>query len=123
MHLLIVEDDPDLAALIEAIGVGRGHDVQRVATAEQTFEAVAARRPDAIVLDIQLDGVLDGRDVLSRIADRTIPVFVYTSSHDELTLKLCWAYGARDVFQKGMPATALLVRIERTLEADRHHGG
>lgn len=52
--ILVVEDDPDILALLEAALGGEGY---RIATAEDGAEALAAARrarPDLIVLDLML---------------------------------------------------------------------
>jgi CheY-like chemotaxis protein len=92
LEILLVEDDREDAQMtIEALGEGSvpcrvhlvsdGDDALRFLRREGPF--AAARRPDVVLLDMQLPR-MDGRQVLAEIrADerlRDIPVLVMTSS-------------------------------------------
>jgi DNA-binding response OmpR family regulator len=62
-HVLIAEDDPDIAdvlrqALLERLDV----ETDIVANGALVMDSVAARRPDLVILDIELPG-LNGLDV------------------------------------------------------------
>ena len=80
MRILLVEDDDSLAAgLQQALG-REGFVVNHVATGKLALAAVAAERPDIIVLDLGLPD-MDGLDVLSQIRDKSVrsPVLVLTA--------------------------------------------
>ncbi len=78
--LLIVDDEP---ALLYSLEAGLGSDDLAVVTAQtgrQGVEAVRARRPDAVVLDVRLPD-MTGLEALARVreADPRLPVIVITA--------------------------------------------
>ncbi|HEY0412616.1 MAG TPA: response regulator [Allosphingosinicella sp.] len=62
-RLLIVDDEPAMARLIQRIAKGCGYDVTVTHDAEDFMDAVVAREPDAIALDLSLPGA-DGVELL-----------------------------------------------------------
>lgn len=82
--VLIAEDDPDIAALIaEGIADRLYVATHVVPNGALVPEAVAARRPELIILDISLPG-LSGLDVFDLVRNdpgyRGIPVLFLTAS-------------------------------------------
>lgn len=81
--ILIVEDDPDLANLLDRMvaSLVPGSRVRRAADGEEALSLVCAERPDLILLDLLLPRV-DGYTVLRELragADRpAVPVIVIT---------------------------------------------
>lgn len=102
-RILVVEDDPDVACLLEYRLLCQGYHVQRVLNGGEVTSAVRSERPDVILLDLMLPGI-DGFAVLRllKAAPQTtdIPVIVVTASsepqHHERALRL----GAAQVLVK-----------------------
>jgi two-component system cell cycle response regulator DivK len=65
-RVLLVEDHPLNRELAEAMLQRAGYDVLGVEDGETALASVAARRPDVIVLDIELPGI-SGLDVARRL--------------------------------------------------------
>jgi chemotaxis family two-component system response regulator Rcp1 len=95
IEILMVEDNPDDAALtLDALQEGRvrnrvtllGDGVEAMAYLRREGWHASARRPDLILLDLNLPRK-NGREVLAEIKQdpdlRRIPVVVMTSSDDE----------------------------------------
>jgi DNA-binding response OmpR family regulator len=53
-HVLIVEDDPGTAAILEEILLGDGYTVSRANDGDQCLAEIAERMPDVVVLDLML---------------------------------------------------------------------
>jgi CheY-like chemotaxis protein len=53
--ILIVDDDPDMAELLGHMTDILGYEHRFVRTGEEALEAITARQPDAIVLDVMLE--------------------------------------------------------------------
>ena len=58
-HVLIVDDTVANVVLLRALLAGRGYQVDSAANADEARQAIARRRPDLILMDLQLP-VVDG---------------------------------------------------------------
>lgn len=80
MRILVVEDQPDLNALLAKQLTAAGYSVDRCHTGTDALDYLAGGEYDAVVLDIMLPGV-DGLEVLRRrrtAGDKT-PVLLLTA--------------------------------------------
>jgi CheY-like chemotaxis protein len=79
--VLVVDDEENVRRLVAETLAGNGFELREAANGAEALEAVALRRPDAIVLDLIMPEV-DGFVVLERLQDneetRSIPVVVLT---------------------------------------------
>jgi DNA-binding response OmpR family regulator len=66
-RLLIVDDEPAMARLIQRIAKGCGYEVTVTHDAEDFMDALVAGEPDAIALDLSLPNV-DGVELLRFLA-------------------------------------------------------
>jgi two-component system cell cycle response regulator DivK len=119
-RVLVVEDHPLNRELAEAILERAGYDVVLAEDGETALETVAARRPDVILLDIDLPGI-SGLDVARQLkADpgtRAIPVVAltaYAMVGDEERVR---AAGCDDYVTKPIERPKLLGAVERALAA------
>lgn len=64
--VLIVDDEPNIIVPLQFLMEQNGYDVIVAATGEAAMEALAADRPDLILLDIMLPGI-DGYQVCQTI--------------------------------------------------------
>lgn len=55
--ILIVEDNPLNLKLVQALLAGRGYDVQTAVDASSALLALETRRPQLILMDLQLPGM------------------------------------------------------------------
>lgn len=80
-HVLIVEDEPDFAALLCSILAKAGYAVTSAYSCEDALIEVRCQKPDLITLDIRMprkSGVLFYRKLKSYEQFRDIPVVVVT---------------------------------------------
>ena len=83
-RVLVVEDDPDLAALEAEVLKLRGHEVEVASNGREALEAVERARPDLILLDIKMP-VMNGREFADEYRRRepsTAPIVVVTAADD-----------------------------------------
>lgn len=114
VRLLVVEDDPLVAKAIERIGSTRGYEVELATDAAAGLELLRrARPPDLAVVDLQLPGRGDGRDLLGVYGRAGIPIVVFTGVEDEYTLALCKDYGAVAVCSKTQATARLFDVLDR----------
>ncbi len=87
--ILIVEDDPSVAELVETSLQALGYDVLAVASSgEDAVKKVEKVKPDVVLMDIKLEGILDGIEAAGQISSRYDIPIIYLSGHaDEETLE------------------------------------
>jgi two-component system cell cycle response regulator DivK len=82
-QILVVEDDEKSRRLLVDVLAHYGFDVEGVETGEQGVQRSRDRRPDAVLLDIQLPGI-NGFEVLWKIrqmaAGKPLPILAVTAS-------------------------------------------
>ncbi|MFY9578758.1 MAG: response regulator [Gaiellaceae bacterium] len=80
--VLVVDDDESVRSLVIETLDGNGYELREAADGGEALAKIAARRPDAIVLDLMMP-TLDGFEVLERLhaepETRAIPVVVLTA--------------------------------------------
>jgi PAS domain S-box-containing protein len=97
-RLLIVEDEGIVALNIQRRLEGLGYNVvANVASGEEVIAVVEETRPELVLMDIKLEGKVDGIEAAAQIRDRfQIPVVYLTAYTNEETLnraKLTEPYG------------------------------
>ena len=101
--ILLVEDEPRIAALARDYLEHAGFAVTAVGDGPGALAAVRSRRPDLVVLDLGLPG-LDGLDVTRRLrsdaATADLPIVMVTARDDELDTPLGLELGADDYLTK-----------------------
>jgi len=119
-HILIVEDDLDNTALVRLLLERRGYSVASAHNGEQGLKVLRARRPDLIVLDLDMP-VMDGWGMLSRMqverATAGIPIIVVTAHLLPDERESVSQAGGSGYVLKPFRAEDLLGEIERVLNA------
>ena len=120
--ILIVDDEADIRELVAGILEDEGYAVRTAKDAEEAISAVAARRPNLVLLDIWLEGSrLDGLALLDVIKGQhpELPV-VMISGHGTIeTAVAAIKRGAYDFIEKPFNADRLVVVANRALETLR----
>src|SRR5215212_4366767 len=83
--VLIVDDEPTITDVVCRYLARAGYDARAAGDGPEAIAAVAARRPDLIVLDIMLPGI-DGLEVMQLLrADggRAIGIILLTAKGEE----------------------------------------
>src|SRR5436309_256784 len=121
-ELLVVDDEEDIRELIAGILRDEGYDTRVAGDAHAALNAVRARRPQLVILDIWLQGSrMDGIQVLDALKrdDPDLPV-VMISGHGTIeTAVASIRKGAYDFIEKPFKADRLVHVVERALEAAR----
>jgi len=110
-HLLVIEDDPRLRALLQQALTGAGHRVTAVATGGDGLAAALAASVDLVLLDLNLPDV-DGIEVARRLrADGDVPILMLTARADVAHRVEGLYAGAADYVTKPFDVQELLARV------------
>ena len=113
-HILIVEDDRDIAELVRHYLVRAGHSAEVLSSGAEVLPHVARRRPDLLVLDLMLPG-LHGFEVCRalRADPRTVnlPVIMVTARAEESDRVGGLELGADDYVTKPFSPKELVARV------------
>jgi CheY-like chemotaxis protein len=86
MNVLLVEDDPTDLKLLSAVLTAGGHTVVEKLSAEQALDAIKARHPDVILLDLKLPG-MNGLALARRLKHdpdtQHIPIVAITAAREK----------------------------------------
>jgi two-component system nitrogen regulation response regulator NtrX len=120
--ILIVDDEADIRELVAGILEDEGYAARAARDADEALSAIAARRPQLVLLDIWLEGSrLDGLALLDVIKGQhpEVPV-VMISGHGTIeTAVAAIRRGAYDFIEKPFNADRLVVVAARALETLR----
>jgi len=82
-HVLVVDDEPDMVALLRSLLLRAGYSVAAALDANDAWMQVCERKPDVITLDIRMprqSGALLYRKLKADPEFRDIPVVVVTAT-------------------------------------------
>ena len=121
--IVVVEDDPNIADLVDLYLRREGYRVLQAGDGEQGLELVSRERPRLVVLDVGLPGAVDGLEVCRRLrgTDRggggvaTIPVVMLTARDGEVDRVLGLELGADDYITKPFSPRELVARVKAVL--------
>jgi len=125
MHprVLVVEDDPRLAATLQRVLMAEGHDVEVAGDGLDALRLARLRTPDLVVLDVMLPGA-DGVTVCRRLRETAqFPILMLTALGGTEERVRGLDSGADDYLIKPFAYQELLARVRallrRTRPADR----
>ena len=117
-RIIIVEDERDMADLVAARLRKEGYQVDAAYDGAAGLDAVRARPPDLVLLDIMMP-VLSGTDVLAEMRrdPRTtgVPVVMMTAKGREADVVAGLKLGADDYIVKPFSLAVLVARVEAVL--------
>jgi DNA-binding response OmpR family regulator len=116
--ILIVEDDMDVADMLNAYFRVQGYEVFTVNWGEDGVRAATTSKPDLIILDIRLPDI-DGYEVARRVrSDRKteqIPIIFLTEKRDRADRLHGLELGADDYITKPFDVQELRLRVRNSL--------
>ncbi|PKU25590.1 sigma-54-dependent transcriptional regulator [Telmatospirillum siberiense] len=120
--ILVVDDESDIRSLVAGLLGDEGYQTREAADSDAALEAIRARRPSLVLLDIWLQGSrLDGLSILAEIKRHhpTVPV-VMMSGHGTIeTAVAAIKQGAYEFIEKPFQSDRLLLAVERAIESAR----
>lgn len=118
--ILAIDDDASICEFYETGLATLGYDVACAPNASKAKAALAARKPDLILMDIMMpdqDGISLTRELRAAPATSDIPIVVVSGLADAGTLNDALLFGAVDYVVKPIDLEALGAKIERTFAA------
>jgi DNA-binding NtrC family response regulator len=121
-HLLIVDDEPDMLALLErSLEPELMCRVDTAASGEVALEKIRATDYDLVLMDIKMHGI-SGLDVLEQVkaerGEEITMVMMTAYGHIEMAVE-AMKRGAYDFITKPFDHDALVMRLEKALERSR----
>jgi two-component system alkaline phosphatase synthesis response regulator PhoP len=117
-HVLIVEDDADIAALLAHYLEKTGYGAEIVADGGRALARAKASPPDLVILDLMLPG-LSGLEICRalRADDKTsaLPIIMLTARGEESERILGLDVGADDYIVKPFSPSELMARVRALL--------
>ena len=125
-RVLIVEDEPDIRALVVHHLKREGYQVSAASSGEEALRQVQAAAPDLVILDLMMPA-MDGLEVCRRLrqdpATASLPIVMLTAKGDEIDRVLGLEIGADDYVVKPFSPKELLARVRAVLRRSRPSPG
>jgi DNA-binding response OmpR family regulator len=124
-RILIVDDDPNFVTATKPILESKGYDVEAAYDSEEAMDKIKTLKPDLILLDIMIEKLTDGFDILYKLKHdpelKKIPVFAISAITQrtgfKFSSKINGEYSpADDYVEKPVKPSELLERVERLLK-------
>lgn len=120
-EILIVEDEPKMADLLQKYLAAAGYHARHVARGDLAVDAVRAQRPDLVLLDIMLPG-LDGWEICRQLRSFSdVPVLMLTARAEEEDRLRGLDLGADDYLCKApFSPREIVARVKAMLRRNSH---
>ncbi|HKD39922.1 MAG TPA: response regulator transcription factor [Myxococcaceae bacterium] len=115
-HILVVEDEPDLAALVAFNLRQANFEVDIAETGEQALDLASRNPPHLVILDLMLPDI-SGVEVCRAMKKRapSVPVVMLTAKKEESDRLAGFQSGAEDYIVKPFSVLELVLRVKAIL--------
>ena len=114
-HILVLDDDPQIRALLEEYLAENGLRVSAASNGKQMLQILADEAIDLVVLDLRLAGE-DGMAITRSLREQSaLPIVMLTGVRDEADRVMGLELGADDYLTKPFSPRELLARIRTVL--------
>lgn len=118
--ILIVDDEPRVIRLVSEVLKAVGWQAIAATSGEAAIELLAMERPNLVLLDIRLEGDMDGHEVCRRLREFSdVPVIMLTAKAQERDVLRGFDVGADDYLTKPFSSKELVARIKAVLRRAR----
>jgi DNA-binding response OmpR family regulator len=123
--IVVVEDDPHIADLLDLYLRDAGFRVIQAADGERGLELIRDQHPMLAILDVGLPGAIDGMEVCRRVRsgpNPDLPVLILTARAGEIDRVLGLELGADDYVTKPFSPRELVARVRAILRRVEDRG-
>ncbi|MBT4502153.1 MAG: response regulator [Gemmatimonadetes bacterium] len=117
--ILCVDDDPDIREYLKVVLEANDYAVVTAASAEEGLKAYGQSEPDALILDLMMEEVDAGTNMvieLKALGNKS-PIYMLSSTGDNLSRTIdTAALGLSGVFQKPLNSDVLLSLLKSRLK-------
>ncbi|AIF50034.1 response regulator [Pelosinus sp. UFO1] len=117
-NVLIVDDEPTIAELIEFNLHKAGFQVLKADNGHTALQLVRSDKPDLIILDLMIPGI-DGMEVCRKLKGQqhtaSIPIIMLTAKNEEVDKIVGLELGADDYMTKPFSPRELVARVKAVL--------
>jgi len=117
--VLVVDDEPAIRLLLQAILAQEGHDVDTAADGVEALAAVQGELPDVVLLDLSMPN-MDGWHFLEELRNRglrsRVRVIIVSAMNDEESMRRGHAEGVSERIAKPFDATAIVRAVEAVVQ-------
>jgi two-component system, OmpR family, phosphate regulon response regulator PhoB len=125
-RILVIEDEQDLADLLEYNLKAEGHEPDVARTGASGVARVKAFKPDLVLLDLMLPDI-SGSEVCRMIRElpegKRLPIVMVTARGEETDRVRGFEQGADDYVVKPFSVKELLLRVKAVLRRGSEEGG
>jgi DNA-binding response OmpR family regulator len=117
--ILCVDDDPDIREYLKVVLEANGYVVATAASAEEGLKVYKESEPDALVLDLMMEEVDAGTNMVIELKalGNKAPIYMLSSTGDNLSRTIDTAVlGLSGVFQKPLSSDVLLSLLKSKLK-------
>ena len=119
--ILIVEDDPAIATVLEEILTGKDYSVRVATNPSEAIAAVGAQLPELVLMDVNLGSDIDGIETVKRlrVEHEDLPVCFITALSDDATVNRAEAVGPMAYLVKPFEMADVLTMVNIGLSSAR----
>lgn len=117
--ILCVDDDPDILLTTRTILEANGYLMEEARSAEEGLEVFKNTRPDLVLVDLMMEEVDAGKNLVKEIKllDRDVPVFMLSSVGNTLSQSVDYQeLGLAGVLQKPIEPPSFLALLQMKLK-------
>ncbi|MFM2303457.1 MAG: hypothetical protein RLZZ135_866 [Cyanobacteriota bacterium] len=118
-HVLVVDDDLKILAILRALLVPWGFKITTLADSQKFWEILPIVKPDLVILDVEMP-IVSGLDLCQSIRDRfewaTLPIIFLTAHTEPTLIHQVFAIGADDFITKPVIGPEIIARITNLME-------
>jgi DNA-binding response OmpR family regulator len=118
-HVLVVDDDLKILAILRALLIPWGFRVTTLADSQKFWEVLPVVKPDLVILDIEMP-IVSGLDLCQSIRARSawsnLPIIFLTAHTEPTIIQQVFAIGADDFVTKPVIGPEIIARITNLME-------